>query len=77
MILVGGPAPRQNGKIMTYMYDAYPYPAPNYMADGSSSRFNCGKSLDGQDFQEFLGKDGYDDHIIMPFNDFLHKVFRK
>ncbi|EDR03936.1 uncharacterized protein LACBIDRAFT_306627 [Laccaria bicolor S238N-H82] len=54
--IVGGPEPRQNGKIMTYM-------------------LNCGRTMKDEDYEGFLGEDAYEEHIIAPFDDFLHEAF--
>ena len=40
-------------------------------------RLHCGTTPDGQDFEGYLGKDGYNNHIITTFDDFLHETFRK
>jgi len=77
--LVGGPEPRQNGKIVTYMYDNFTVD-PNYGANLYilySHRLHCGKSPHDQNFEEFLGEDGYDKNVITPFDEFLHDAFRK
>ena len=77
--LVGGPAPCQNGKIMTYMYDTRLTLARFTLLTNifNFRRLHCGNSQDGQDFRGFLGADEYDKHIITPFDDFLHEAFCK
>lgn len=40
-------------------------------------RFHCGETPDGENFSAFLGEKGYDEHIIGPFDDYLHAAFRK
>ncbi|KAF8872319.1 hypothetical protein CPB84DRAFT_1753656 [Gymnopilus junonius] len=38
---------------------------------------HCGKSANNQNFEEFLGNEGYNTHIVGPFDDFLHESFHK
>ena len=38
---------------------------------------HCGKTAEGEDFEGFLGEEGYEEHIMDMFDDFLNKAFRK
>ena len=36
---------------------------------------HLGRTEEGMDYAEFLGDDGYEEHIVGPFDDFLHKSY--
>jgi hypothetical protein len=40
-------------------------------------RCHFGKTTDGKTFEEFLGHDGYYQHLESTFDDFLHASFSK
>lgn len=75
-ILVGGPMPREGGKIKTYM-------CVNFCLRHETSqtyliiRTHFGRTKEGQDFMEYLGGSEYEEHIVSPFDDFLHDAFSK
>ena len=59
------------------LYVWYPHPGPEFKWLTNFWRLHCRNSPDGQDFEGYLGTDAYDDHIITPFNKFLHEAFCK
>ena len=38
-------------------------------------RTHFGKTDAGSDYMDFLGVDDYDEHVVSPFDDFLHESF--
>ena len=40
-------------------------------------RMHCGKTVEGEDFNGFLGEEGYKEHIMDTFDDFLNNTFHK
>jgi hypothetical protein len=39
------------------------------------SRSHTGKAKDGASFEKFLGRKAYDEHLLIPFEKFLHTCF--
>ena len=33
--------------------------------------------MDEEDYEDFLGQEAYEDHVVNPFDDFLHKAFHE
>jgi len=42
-----------------------------------SSRLNIRKIGDNEDYEDFLGQEAYKDHVVNPFDDFLHEAFHE
>jgi hypothetical protein len=75
-ILVGGPMPRLGGELTTYMFVIFLLQREMTHIDlGLLISTHFGQTLAGSDFKEFLGDDEYENHIIAPFDNFLHESF--
>ena len=67
--------PREGGKIKTYMFVIFLLQWEMMQINPGLISAHFGKMKVGADFQEFLGEDEYEKHIIAMFNDFLHNSF--
>jgi hypothetical protein len=74
-ILVGGPMPREGGKLQTYMLVTFILQERCKLTLSLLISAHFGKTNAGSDFKDFLGDDGYETHIMAPFDDFLHESF--
>jgi hypothetical protein len=74
-ILAGGPSPSNGGGIMTYL--SVKSSLLSYLTTHKSSRSHTGKTTGGDKFEKFLGPGDYDEHLLIPFERFLHESFCK
>jgi hypothetical protein len=76
-IIAGGPRPASEGMVVTYVY--VKWFLSEFFLTGSPglSRSHTGKTKTGESFEKFLGKKEYDEHLLIPFEKFLHATFCK
>ena len=65
--------PREGGQLKTYMFEDDLFIIKPTNMTLISTHF--GKTDMGCDYMDFLGEDDYNDHVIAPFDDFLHESF--
>ena len=73
-ILAGGPCPDNSGMIMTYLF-VKSSPILGICKTDLLSRSHTGKSKDGDSLEKFMGRKAYDEHLLRPFETFLHSCF--
>lgn len=72
--MLGGPTPRLNGKLTTLMSVEI---SMHFHHNLPLSRCHFGTTTDGKTFEEYLGEEGYQQHIETTFDNFLHASFSK